>query len=255
MNTPKVSIVMPSLNVRPYIEQCIESVLRQTLPDLEIICVDAGSGDGTRQILQHYADTDPRVRILDSDRKSYGYQVNLGIDAAQGEYLGIVETDDFAEPDMFEKLYRTAAEEDLDVCKSGFFFYWSDPAKADQAAAERAGGDAAVRSWRKAMEERAQSLPADGTGVDVPYPMFSDVMASRVFCPVTDFPSTIELVDFFNLKPSIWSAVYKRSFLEEHHIRLNETPGASFQDTAFNFKVWALARRVRVPRSMCSWGV
>ena len=211
MNTPKVSIVMPSLNVRPYIEQCIESVLRQTLPDLEIICVDAGSGDGTRQILQHYADTDPRVRILDSDRKSYGYQVNLGIDAAQGEYLGIVETDDFAEPDMYEKLYRAAAEDDLDVCKAGFFFYWSQP------------------------EEKNE-----------PFPIASSVAAGRVFCPVTDFRAPLEQVDFFNIKPSIWSAIYRRSFLNQQQIRLNETPGASFQDTAFNFKVWSLAQRVRL---------
>ena len=211
MNTAKVSIIMPSLNVRPYIEECIESVLNQTLRDIEVICVDAGSNDGTREVLKSYEKRDSRVKVIDSDKKSYGYQVNLGFDAAGGEYLGIVETDDFAEPDMFEKLYKAALSDDLDVCKAGFYFYWSKP------------------------EEKNE-----------PCPVASAVTAGRVFCPVTDFKAPLERADFFNIKPSIWSAVYKRSFIRDNNIRLNESPGASFQDTAFNFKVWALAKRVRL---------
>ena len=101
MGAPKVSIIMPSLNVRPYIEQCMDSVLGQTLKDIEVICVDAGSDDGTRQILDQYAARDKRVKVLDSDRKSYGYQVNLGFDNASGQYLGIVETDDYADEVLF----------------------------------------------------------------------------------------------------------------------------------------------------------
>lgn len=241
--TPLVSVIMPSLNVGPYMEQCIESVLNQTLEELEILCVDAGSTDGTLETLRRYEERDPRVRVIVSDKKSYGYQVNLGLNAATGEYIGIVETDDFAEPDMFEKLYHAAKADDLDVCKAGFYFYWSDPAKADQAAVERAGGQVALKNWRKELEEGGG---ADAAGIDVAFPMSSPVMAARVFCPATDFTSALEQVDFFNLKPSIWSAIYRRSFLEDNKIRLNETPGASFQDTAFNFKVWALAKRVRM---------
>jgi len=211
MDKPKVSIIMPSLNVGPYIEECVDSVLAQTLKEIEVICVDAGSTDGTLEKLQAYEQKDPRVHVVLSDRKSYGYQVNLGFDHAHGEYLGIVETDDFAEPDMFEKLYTAAKRDDLDVCKAGFYFYWSKPEVKNE-----------------------------------PSPIASEVMASRVFCPLTDFRAPLEQVDFFNIKPSIWSAIYRRSFIEEQGIRLNETPGASFQDTAFNFKVYALAKRVRL---------
>ena len=114
-NQPKVSVVMPSLNVALYIRECIESVLNQTLKDIEIICVDAGSTDGTLEILKEYADKDPRISIINSDRKSYGYQMNLGMDAAAGEYMGIVETDDIADFDMFETLYNAAKADDLDV--------------------------------------------------------------------------------------------------------------------------------------------
>ena len=243
--TIRISIVMPSLNVGAYIEQCINSVLQQTLHDIELLCVDAGSTDGTLETLRRYAEKDSRIRVIESDKKSYGYQVNLGIDAARGEYVGIVETDDFAEPDMFEKLYEAAVKDDLDVSKAGFYFYWKDASKATEEAVDRAGGRNAVRSWKKVRQE-GKAGGEQGTDIDVPYPLFSPVMASRVFCAATDFQSPLEQLDFFNLKPSIWSAIYRRDFLNENGIRLTETPGASFQDTAFNFKIWALAKRVRV---------
>ena len=101
---PKVSVIMPSLNVVQYIQECMESVVRQTLSDIEIICVDAGSTDGTLEILQEFAKKDQRISIIVSDKKSYGYQMNLGLKAAKGEYIGIVETDDFIEPNMYEDL-------------------------------------------------------------------------------------------------------------------------------------------------------
>mgnify|MGYP002625997669 CR=1 FL=1 len=208
---PKVSIIMPSLNVRPYIEECMDSVVNQTLRDLEILCVDAGSTDGTLEILRAYAQKDPRVKVIVSDRKSYGYQMNLGFDRARGEYLGIVETDDFADPDMFETLYNQAIQDDADVVKGGFYYYWSAP------------------------EER-----------DEPCPIASEIMCGRVFCPTTDFDSPMEQAEFFNIKPTIWSAVYKADFIRNNDIRFHETPGASFQDASFNFKVWTMARRVRL---------
>ena len=87
---PKVTVIMPSLNVRKYISTCIESVLAQTLQDIEILAVDAGSDDGTLEILQDYARRDERIRLIHSDKRSYGYQINLGISLAQGDYIGIV---------------------------------------------------------------------------------------------------------------------------------------------------------------------
>lgn len=97
---------MPSYNVGIYIGECIESVVSQTLKDIEIICVDAGSTDGTLEILEEYAAKDERIRLLHSDMKSYGHQMNMGLASACGEYIGIVETDDFIAPDMYEELYR-----------------------------------------------------------------------------------------------------------------------------------------------------
>lgn len=111
---------MPSLNVGEYIGECIESVVNQTLENIEIICIDAGSDDGTLEILKDYADKDSRIRLMHSDKKSYGYQMNQAISVAEGDYIGIVETDDYIAHDMFEKLYKLSAGS-ADVVKSNFY--------------------------------------------------------------------------------------------------------------------------------------
>lgn len=123
---PIVSIIMPSLNVATYYRECIESVLAQTLKEIEILCVDAGSTDGTLEILKEEAEKDPRIRIIHSDMRSYGHQMNLGIDAAQGQYIGVVETDDIITPDMFESLYALSENGTVDLIKGNFWMYYDD---------------------------------------------------------------------------------------------------------------------------------
>ena len=76
-NHPKVSIIMPSLNVAPFIRQCMDSVVTQTLKEIEIFCVDAGSTDGTLEILREYEQKDKRVRVIVSDKKSSGCSLSL----------------------------------------------------------------------------------------------------------------------------------------------------------------------------------
>lgn len=126
-NRPKVSIIMPSLNVAPFIRQCMDSVVTQTLKEIEIFCVDAGSTDGTLEILREYEQKDKRVHVIVSDKKSMGYQYNLGIDASAGEYIGMVETDDWIEPDTFACLYEAAHREDADIAGANHFEYFTKP--------------------------------------------------------------------------------------------------------------------------------
>lgn len=208
---PKVSIVVPIYNVERYLRQCLDSIANQTLEDIEVICVNDGSKDSSLEIIMEYVSKDPRFKVIDKPNSGYGNSMNRGFDMAEGEYIGIVESDDYAEPDMFEKLYNCAKENDLDACKSGFFFYYSVP------------------------EEK-----------NIPSKIASYIMCKDVFCPTDDFKSLREQIEFFNIKPTIWSAIYKKEFVRENNIRFNETPGASFQDTSFNFKVWALAKRVKL---------
>ena len=128
---PKISILMPSKNVRPYIEECMESVLHQTLRDIEIFCVDADSTDGTLACLERYAAADRRVHILHDDRGSTGYANNLAIRQATGKYIGLVETDDYVEPEMFERLYEAAETAQADVCRMDFARFWGDGAERE----------------------------------------------------------------------------------------------------------------------------
>lgn len=124
---PKVSIIMPSLNVAPFIRQCMDSVVKQTLKEIEIFCVDAGSTDGTLEILREYEQKDKRVCVIVSDKKSMGYQYNLGIDASAGEYIGMVETDDWIEPDTFACLYEAAHREKADIVGANHYEYYTTP--------------------------------------------------------------------------------------------------------------------------------
>ena len=121
---PLVSVIMPSLNVVKYIDECIQSVLNQSLKEIEIICVDAGSTDGTYERLKEYETNDSRVRVILSDKRSYGYQVNLGIKESNAKYIGIVETDDYVDENMFDILYNRAEDNNLDFVKADFTFLY-----------------------------------------------------------------------------------------------------------------------------------
>lgn len=120
----KVSVIVPIYNVKKYIRQCLDSILAQTLHDIEIICVDDGSSDGSKKIMDEYAGKDNRIRVIHKENAGYGNSMNVGMDAAQGEYIGIVESDDSIAPDFFETLYDAAKENDLDIVKSECWFCW-----------------------------------------------------------------------------------------------------------------------------------
>lgn len=196
---PKVSIIMPSLNVAPYIRECMDSVICQTLGDIEILCVDAGSTDGTWEILGEYAQKDRRIRLIESEKKSYGYQMNLGIREAAGEYIGIVETDDFVLPQMFETLYDYAKEHDADVVKSDFDIF---------------------TTFR------------DGGRVFLKYSLAKYSGAAYH----TSFSSDAYISFGQKMDVFIWNGIYRREFLLKSQILFQETPGAAFQDCGFRYQ-------------------
>lgn len=122
----QVSIILPSLNVRPYIEKCIKSVQNQTLKNIEILCIDAGSTDGTREIIEAHSSEDQRVRLIDSPIRSVGYQLNLGMTVASGKYIGIVETDDYVAAGMYEALFIAAEAQQAELVLQDYEAFWGD---------------------------------------------------------------------------------------------------------------------------------
>ena len=122
MKDLQITVIIPSLNRVDSIRECLSSVMVQTLEQMEILCIDAGSTDGTLEILEECALQDKRIEVVQTERKSYGYQVNLGIRLAKGMYIGIVETDDSVDISMYQSLYEQAEKNAWpDFVKSGFY--------------------------------------------------------------------------------------------------------------------------------------
>lgn len=122
----KVSIVVPIYNVEKYLRECLDSIKRQTLKDIEVICVDDGSKDRSREIIQEYVAKDSRFRMIAKPNAGYGDSMNRGFEAAQGKYVGIVESDDYIEKDMFQTLYQAAEKNECQVVKSDFYEFRTD---------------------------------------------------------------------------------------------------------------------------------
>ncbi len=201
----KISVILPSYNVADYIEQCVRSVMEQTLYEIEILCIDAGSTDGTLEKIEELAAIDSRIRVFRSEKKSYGYQMNLGIREAQGKYIGIVETDDYVDPDMYEVLYRRAEECGADMVKGVLYDVYETQ---------------------------------DGDTKEI----YVDYINERFMTDAIIEPD--KEPDVHNWDGNIWNGIYRRDFLTDKMISFQETPGAAFQDIAFQQMVLNEAQKV-----------
>ena len=105
---PKVSIIIPVYNVEPFLARCLDSVVGQTLRGIEIICVDDGSPDRSIDILNRYAAQDDRIRVISQENRGLGGARNRGFDAATGEFILFVDSDDWIDPAYCERLYEAA---------------------------------------------------------------------------------------------------------------------------------------------------
>lgn len=198
---PKVSILVPIYNVEKYLRECLDSLINQTLKDIEIICINDGSTDNCLQILKEYENKDYRIKIINKPNSGYGDSMNKGLAFASGEYVGIIESDDFTDKNMFEDLYKIAKNKNCEVVKSDWFQYWTDKNEN-----RKMGKISVFKSGKVTNALKDKSM--------------------------------------LKITPSIWSAIYKTSFLRENNIRFLPTPGASYQDTSFTFKVFMCAKRV-----------
>ena len=123
---PIISVIVPVYNVEKYLRECLESLICQTLEDIEIICINDGSTDSSLAILEEFAAKDARIKIINKENSGYGASMNAGLNAAAGEYIGIIESDDFADKKMFEDLYNLALKNDADIVKSDFYYHFSN---------------------------------------------------------------------------------------------------------------------------------
>ena len=179
--------------------------MKQTFPDLEAVCLDDGSTDRSGEILDRYAASDSRIRVIHKGNEGYGRTMNLGLSQAQGKYVGIVEPDDVIFSQMYESYVHDMEAENLDVVRSDFFMTWHHD-------------DGTALNEYSSLSERQE-------------------LYDRVLCPKMNREA-------FFFEKFTWNGLYRRSFLEEHGIRYHETPGASYQDNGFWFQTMYHAERM-----------
>ena len=211
-NKPLVSIVVPIYKVEKYLRTCIDSILGQSLKNIEVILVDDGSPDKCPEIVDEYAKKDRRIVALHQKNSGYSTAVNKGIAMARGEYIGIIESDDWIEKDMYEKLYADAKKYDTDFTKGMLSIYNSTLPKG-----------------------RQDKLFVNPCGIDLnnaPKGPFS----------AADWPQII------GFHASIWSSIYKSAFIKK--IKLMDTAGASYQDFPFMVEFVTRAKRISVVKKV-----
>lgn len=205
MNNPKVSVIVPIYNVEKYLEQCLDSILAQSHQNLELICINDGSTDRSPAILDRYACKDDRVRVINKENGGYGAACNLGLRESHGDWISIIEPDDWIGRDMYRDMLELAqsVEAPVDIVKTPWIDVcdWDDPAKQ--------------HCEPSIMVHRFKT-------------------SSRPFT-LADEPALIES------HPSIWSAIYRAGFLRDKGIRFVEYPGAGWADNPFLIEAFCQA--------------
>ena len=196
----KVSVIIPIYNVEKYLRECLDSVVNQTLKDIEIILVDNGANLSEKEIIKSYQKSDIRISVIEFlNNVGYGKAVNAGIQSASGKYVSIIESDDFVDENMLEKLFNSAEHYDIDIIKSGYKEFNTD------------------FSINQLCD---LNIPSD-----------------KVF-------SLVEYPIFLMRHPSIWSCLYKKEFLDNHHIKFFEHKGTAWVDNPFQLESLYLAQKI-----------
>lgn len=126
---PKVSIIVPVYKVEQYLKRCVDSLINQTLQDIEIILVDDGSPDNCPQMCDEFAQLDSRIKVVHKQNGGLSSARNAGIAVSTGDYLGYIDSDDYAEPDMFERLYNCTIQNDVDFVMADYYRVIGDTKK------------------------------------------------------------------------------------------------------------------------------
>jgi len=199
---PKLSIVVTTYNVEKYIAQTLDSIVNQSLKDIEIIIVDDGSTDGTAEILLNYQNADPRITVKYLELNTIGgvaSAANAGLDIASGDYIGFADGDDIYYPNMFEVLYRAAADNRTDMAMCGY--------KLANAASGEKTFPADIDYWKDYSCETVVELDVDARKkllrfISVPWRKIYKrelIVENNLRFPVGDF--------FFEDNPFHWASI------------------------------------------------
>ena len=184
-----------------YLKECLDSLVNQTLKDIEILCIDDGSTDTSGKICDEYAKNDARIKVIHKENSGYGNSINLGIEQAEAKYIGILESDDFADRKMYEDLWNIAEKFQADNVRCNWYEYFPEK-------------DTCIN---------VGTIPTYLVNKIITYKEYHKILKNKTM---------------------IWGGILKKDFLIKNNIKCLETPGASYQDTSFNFKTLALAQKL-----------
>lgn len=187
---PKVSIVVPIFNVEAYLGRCLDSLLSQTMEDIEIIAVNDGSTDASLHILQQYADQDQRIVVINKENGGVSSARNEGIHAAQGDYIGFVDPDDWVDQEMYEAMYSEAMAEKADVVMCTYF-----------------------REFGTHSKEKVFPLPEK---VCYRQEEVQDNMLRRLIGPLKEEIANPEFLDAWG---TVWSKLYRADIIRQNGLR------------------------------------
>ncbi len=214
----KVSVIISVYNAGLFLNKCLESIAAQTLRDIEIICVNDGSTDNSLAILDEFAEKDKRIRIYSKVNEGLGGASarNLGLEKARGEYISILDSDDFFELDMLEKAVEKADSTNADIVVFGGYEY----------------------------DERTGNI------YKVPSILNEKVIPGKDIFSYLDCPS-----DIYQLSQGMaWNKLFRRSFLETHNLRFQKIKYTD--DAYFTFAYMVLAEGIAVLREyLCYYRV
>ena len=220
----KVSVVVPVYNAEKYLEPCLDSLRKQTLKEIEIICVNDGSTDKSGEILAEYAAHDKRIKVITQENQYIGAARNRGIEAATGEYVGFVDSDDIVSPNYFEDLYNAAKKYNTDVAIAGEVYtlslhrpWWYEDGRPLRERLFNQQNRYGLSVWRKPL---------------------------GAFLAEKDVVEMIDVAEKSVIKV-IWDKIYRRDFLNAHNIRF-PTERALGEDSYFFYAVGKKCSRAAV---------
>ncbi len=205
----KVSIIVPIYNVEKYLKRCMDSLLNQTLNDIEIIMVDDGSPDNCPQMCDDYLKTDSRIKVIHKKNAGLGYARNSGLDIARGEYVAFVDSDDYVDTDMYELLYQKAKSGQFDVVYSGV-----------------------VKEWYGGKTSKSFISDKEYRGIQV-VELLADMIS-----PAPE----VKEEGGFNF--SVWTSIYKRDVIEKNEIRFQSEREIMSEDIVFHAELLPHCRSV-----------
>jgi glycosyltransferase involved in cell wall biosynthesis len=204
MSNIKISVVIPIYNSEKYIEQCLDSIINQTLEDIEIICVNDGSTDNSSNILNKYMKDDSRVIVINSDHKGAGSARNVGLNCSHGKYISFIDSDDWIDEETYENLYLTIESKNADIIMFKMLNY-----------------DEKTNKYCKTEYYNLTPLNEFSNGEVFNYQNIEEILKIAV---------------------SPCNKIYKNSFLKEISVKFPE--GLIFEDNPFFFETFLNAKRV-----------